>query len=129
PDDEPLKLLHERGDEARMPVAEARDGDTGEEIQVLVAVDVDERAAATRFERQLGELRNALEPGRDPLLLGRVHRARPGARPRPRALPSRWRLSGTRPHRWAAPPCASKRVAIALAAAGRHAAYLGQSCP
>ena len=35
-------------DEARVGVAEAGDGDAGEEVEVLVAVDVDQRAAACR---------------------------------------------------------------------------------
>jgi len=63
-------------------VAEAGDRDAGEEVEVLVAVDVDQRAAVAARDRQLGELRDALETGGNVRLLGAMHGPRTRARQR-----------------------------------------------
>jgi hypothetical protein len=43
-----------------MCVPEAGDGDTGEKVEILVAVGIDDRAAAAAREGQLGQLCDAL---------------------------------------------------------------------
>ncbi len=53
-----------------MRVAEARDGDAGVQIEIGVAVTVDERRSVPALDRQLREERNRLQPRRDePLLI------------------------------------------------------------
>jgi hypothetical protein len=83
-DRESLELPRQGGDEARMRVTEARDRDAGEEVEVLLAVDVGQRAAPTLGERELRELRDPLDAGRDHRALGFVERARPRPRDRSR---------------------------------------------
>jgi hypothetical protein len=53
-----------------MRMTQAGDGDAREEIDVGVAVGVGERRAFAVIERDAGEQRNPLAPGRDVALLG-----------------------------------------------------------
>src|SRR5262249_11476365 len=76
-DCETLELTFERADEPGVRVAEARHCHAGKEVEVLVAVEVDELGAVALAERQRGKLGDALDARRDEPLLGRVHRARP----------------------------------------------------
>jgi hypothetical protein len=61
-------------------MAEARDCDSGEEIDVGVAVGVGQGRAFTMVEREAGQQRNPLAAGRDIALLGLENflRLRPG---------------------------------------------------
>jgi len=56
--------------EHRMPMAEARDCDSREEIDIGVAVGVGERRAFAVIECDSGEQRNPLAAGRDIALFG-----------------------------------------------------------
>jgi len=53
-----------------MPVAEARDCDPGEEIDIGVAVGIGERRACAMIECDTGEQRDTLAAGRDIALFG-----------------------------------------------------------
>ena len=57
-----------------MRVAEAGDRDAGEEVEILVAVGIDQRAAAAAIDGQLRELRDALQTGCEIALLGSIVR-------------------------------------------------------
>jgi hypothetical protein len=57
--------MRQRLRESRMPMAEARDRDSCEKIDVGVAVGIGERRAFAVIERDSREQRNPLAPGRD----------------------------------------------------------------
>jgi hypothetical protein len=68
-DHEPRSLMREGLRQRGMPMAEARDRDPGEEIDVGVAVGVGEGRAFAVIECDAGEQRNPLASGRDVALL------------------------------------------------------------
>src|SRR5712692_9437253 len=59
-----------------MGMAEARDGDSREKIEIDVAVGVGQRRAVAMIEGNAGEQRDALPAGRDKTLLAIENRAR-----------------------------------------------------
>ena len=65
----PLELLLEARDIARMRMAEAADRDAGDEVEILVAVDVGDRAALRMVDDDLREERDRLQAGRHRLRL------------------------------------------------------------
>ena len=65
----PLELLLEALDVVRMAVADAADGDAGDEIEIFVAVDVGDRAALGVVDDDLREERDRLQPRRHDLRL------------------------------------------------------------
>ena len=101
---ERLDLALERVDVVRMAVPDAADGDARDEVEVLVAVLVDERRALAARHRQAGVEREGLKARRDVALLARDDLLRP----RPDLAPLAHRSPSSRSaHR--APP--SKRRA------------------
>src|SRR6185295_16258618 len=66
----PRKLPRHLGDIARMRVAEARDTDTGEEIDVGIAVYIPQHRALAVIHAELAEERDALRAGCEVLRLG-----------------------------------------------------------
>ena len=69
------QLRFDRGDVARVRVAETRDGDAGEEIEIGVAVDVGHARALAGRQRELREQRDTLLPGGDDVPLVTEERA------------------------------------------------------
>jgi hypothetical protein len=90
---ERLDLALERVDVVRMAVPDAADGDARDEVEVLVAVLVDERRALAARHRQAGVEREGLKARRDVALLARDDLLRP----RPHLAPLAHRI--TRAHR------------------------------
>src|SRR6185369_3827995 len=74
---EGLDLALERVDVVRMAVPDAADGDARDEVEVLVAVLVDERRALAARHRQAGVEREGLKARRDVALLARDDLLRP----------------------------------------------------
>ena len=68
-----LELFRHLGDVARMRVAQARDTDAGQQVDVAVAVDVPENGTLAAIHAQLAEEGDALRSGREILRLGVEH--------------------------------------------------------
>ena len=64
-----LELLLEPRDKARMRVAEAADGNAGDEVEIFVAVDVGDGAALRMIDDDLREERDRLQARRHRLRL------------------------------------------------------------
>src|SRR4030095_9789940 len=82
---ERLDLALERVDVVRMAVPDAADGDARDEVEVLVAVLVDERRALAPRHRQAGVEREGLKARSDVALLARDNLLRPWPHFAPRA--------------------------------------------
>ena len=113
PEGQALHLTLERLDVVRMAVADAADGDPRDEVDVLVAVLVDQRAARAAGHRQARLEREGLAAGRLEPALALDDRLR--ARPR---LSAHRRPPRKRSARWAA---------IRGAASSRNRAKLGHA--
>ena len=78
PEGQPLGLALQRLDVMRVAVADAADADARDEVDVLVAVLVDQRAALPSRHRQPGVEREGLRAGGEVLLLAGDDLARAG---------------------------------------------------
>src|SRR5208282_2946498 len=75
-----IELLLETLDVVRMAMAETADRDAGDEVEILVAVDVGDRAAAGAVDHDLRIERDRLQPRRHSLGLAVEYRLGSGAR-------------------------------------------------
>src|SRR5262249_26298046 len=76
PEGQPLDLALETVDVVWMAMTHAAHADAGDEVDVRVAVHVDERAAFASGHGQARVERERLQPGRDVTFLAREDRAR-----------------------------------------------------
>ena len=77
-----LELSGERGDVARMSVAETGDRNSGIQIQIGPSVEISERRSVPALDRQFREQRDRLQSRRDELMFFIEKRFRPRLRMR-----------------------------------------------